>query len=94
MVRVLIERRVSEGMLEAFHLALRRMRTEAVLKPGYISGESWRNARNPHHFVVISTWNSRPDWEAWFGSEGRRQEMLRVGPMLEEAERITVLEPV
>ncbi len=94
MVRVLIERRVSEGMLEEFHLALRRMRTEAVLKPGYISGESWRNARNPLHFVVISTWSSRDDWEAWARSDARNRVMVAIAPMLAEPEKVTVLEAV
>lgn len=94
MVRVLIERRVSEGMLENFNLALREMRLQAVHKPGYISGESLRNAEDPHHFVVLSTWNSLDDWKAWAVSDARRLVMLKIGPMLQEAEKITVLEPV
>jgi len=94
MVRVLIERRVSEGLLGDFHQALRRMRLEALQKSGYISGESWRNARNPHHLVVISSWVSRDDWEAWASSEQRRKVMVAIGPMLEEPEKVTVLEPL
>lgn len=94
MVRVLIERRVSSAMLEAYGSALREMRLQAVQKPGYISGESLRDVQRPGHFVVISTWNGRGDWEAWAGSESRRRVMARIGPMLEEPEKITVLEPV
>ncbi len=94
MVRVLIERRVSEGMLENFNLALREMRLQAVYKPGYISGESLRNAEDAHHFIVLSTWNTLDDWKAWAVSDARRQVMLKIGPMLEEPEKITVLEPI
>lgn len=94
MVRVLIERRIAEGMTGDFHQALRRMRLEAVQKPGYLSGESWRDARNPNHYVVISTWTSRDDWEAWAVSEARRKTMAVIGPMLDEPEKVTVLEPV
>lgn len=92
MVRVLIERRVSAAMLGEFHQSLRRMRLEALQKTGYISGESWRNVKNPHHLVVISTWASRDDWEQWANSEERRKVMAVIGPMLEEPERVTVLE--
>jgi len=94
MVRVLIERRVSEGMMGDFHQALRRMRLEALQKSGYISGESWRNARTPNHLVVISSWVSRDDWEAWAASEDRRKVMAVIGPMLAEPEKVTVLEPL
>ena len=92
MVRVLIERRVSQGMLGDFHQALRKMRLEALHRSGYISGESWRNAKNPNHFVVISSWISRDDWEAWASSEERRKVMALIGPMLDEPEKVTVLE--
>ena len=94
MVRVLIERRVSEGMLGDFHRALRQMRLEALHKVGYISGESWRDAKNPNHLVVISSWLSRDDWEVWAASDERLRVMAAISPMLEEPERVTVLEPL
>ncbi len=94
MVRVLIDRHVSEGMVEDYRRCLREMRLQAVHKEGYISGESLRDAADAHHFVVISTWRSRAAWDAWAGSEARRGVMLRIAPMLEEPERVTVLEPV
>lgn len=94
MVRVLIERRVSAGMSGDFHEALRQMRREALHRKGYISGESWRNAMNPNHLVVISSWISKNDWEAWVSSEARQKVLATIGPMLDEPEKITVLEPL
>ena len=94
MVRVLIERRIAEGMVESFHQTLREMRREAIHTPGYISGESLRNTKDHHHFAVLSTWNSVHAWEAWNRSEARRKVMARIGPMLAESERITVFEPL
>jgi heme-degrading monooxygenase HmoA len=94
MVRVLIERRVADGMLGDFYQALHRMRLEALPKRGYISGESWRDARDPHHLVVISSWVSRGDWETWSSSEERRSVMATIGPMLHEPEKVTILEPL
>jgi len=94
MVRVLIERRVSEGMLGDFYKGLREMRLEALHKGGYISGESWRNSRNPNRLVVISSGVSRDDWEACAASEERRRVMAVIGPRLAEPEKVTVLEPL
>ena len=92
MVRVLIERRISEGMVETFHQTLREMRREAIHTPGNVSGESLRDTHDHHHYFVISTWNSPQAWQAWNASEGRQRVMARIGPMLEEPEKITVLE--
>ncbi|MEW6488289.1 MAG: antibiotic biosynthesis monooxygenase [Thermodesulfobacteriota bacterium] len=94
MVRVLIERRISEGLMGDFQQALRRTRLVAVQKPGYLSGESWRDADDPNRYVVISTWTSRQAWDAWAASDARRVAMGEIRPMLQEPERITVLEPV
>ncbi|MHB8764021.1 MAG: antibiotic biosynthesis monooxygenase family protein [Deferrisomatales bacterium] len=93
MVWVLIERRVAEGMVESFQDALHRARVGSREMPGYLSGETLQETGDRHHFVVISTWASRDDWEAWAASETRRRELVRLAPMLEEPERITVLQP-
>ena len=94
MVRVLIERRIAEGMVEDFRRALRNMRLRATPREGYISGESLQAAGDPHRYFVISTWDSPAGWQAWQKSDARRELMVVVGPMLEEPEKITVLEPV
>jgi quinol monooxygenase YgiN len=94
MVRVLIERRVPEGMTDSFHQVLREMRWEAIQRPGYISGESFRDAKDPRHYVVLSTWQSAEAWESWSASEARARVMARIRPLLAGPEEITVLEPV
>ena len=94
MVRVLIERHIAEGMVDDFRLALRNMRLQAMPREGYISGESLHDAANPHHYFVISTWNSAAAWRAWEKSDARRAQMAVIGPMLAEPEKVTVLQPV
>ena len=94
MVRVLIERHIAEGMVEEFRLALRTMRGQATPREGYISGESLHDAADPHHYYVISTWNSPAAWGAWQNSDTRRGQMALIGPMLDEPEKITILFPV
>ena len=93
MVRVLIERWLKEGSEHAFNKTIRELLREAVPASGYISGETLRDAMNPQHFIVISSWNSRKDWDMWAVSEVRGTVRKRIEPMLAAAERITILEP-
>jgi heme-degrading monooxygenase HmoA len=73
---------------------LHEVRREAVHAEGYISGETLRDAADPHHYVIISTWRSRLDWERWAASTDRIKAMERMRPLLSDDERIGVLEPV
>ncbi len=89
MIRVLIERRVAEGMVEVYQLAVREVRREATQQPGYISGETLRDAADPCRYVIISTWKVEADWERWAGADARR----RIAPLLKEPERVSVPRP-
>jgi quinol monooxygenase YgiN len=93
MIRVLIERWLVRDMDEKFRAVMREMRREAVHAPGYISGETLRDVMAPGHYVVISTWRSQADWDAWAVSAAREAVRERIRPMLAEEERTTVLEP-
>lgn len=94
MVRVLIERTLSEAMEREFHEALRTARQSAMTFPGYISGETLRDVANPCHHVVISTWRSAQDWENWVHSEERQRLLAAITPCLDEPEVYKVLEPM
>ena len=94
MIRVLIERHLQEGAERALHLAMREMRQEAMPWPGYISGETLRDAANPRRYIIVSTWRSRADWDAWAASAERRQIEDKIAPLLTKPETATVLEPV
>jgi len=94
MIRILIERRLVPGAEDRLRRALRELRQEAMDRDGYISGETHRDVADPSHFLILSTWRSRDDWETWARSDARRAVEARIAPMLAEPERITVLEPV
>jgi quinol monooxygenase YgiN len=93
MIRLLIERRLAEGSEERLRNAMRDLRREALHVPGYVSGETHRDLDDPRHFVVIATWRSREAWEAWSRSDKRRAIEDQIRPLLEEPEKVTVLEP-
>ena len=92
MIRVLIDRYLVDGMKDIFSEALREARTETVRYPGYISGETLQDSRNPNHFVVISTWVTLYDFERWQGSDERAQFNQKIAATLSEPEKITILE--
>jgi heme-degrading monooxygenase HmoA len=94
MVRVLIERWLAKGEEHLLHEAMRELRREALHVPGYVSGETLRDASDPTHYVVISTWRSIKQWQDWADSEMRKKIEERVRPLLMADERFTVLEPV
>ena len=93
MIRVLIERWLAEGSDEGIRKIMRDLRREAIHTPGYVTGDTLRDAAEPRHFVIISTWRSREDWEAWAASGTRQKIEERIRAMLAEPEKITVCEP-
>lgn len=92
MVRVVIERRLTEGGDEVIGRTLRDLRREAIHRPGYVTGETLRDVSDPHHFLILSTWRTREEWEAWAASEARQEIEDRIRPVFAEPERITVWE--
>jgi heme-degrading monooxygenase HmoA len=94
MVRVLIERWLAEGEEHLLHEAMRELRREALHVPGYVSGETLRDASDPTHYVIISTWRSIKEWQDWNNSEMRKKIEERIRPLLMTDEKFTVLDPV
>ncbi|HOV86122.1 MAG TPA: antibiotic biosynthesis monooxygenase [Syntrophobacteraceae bacterium] len=78
-IRVLVEREIEPGNELKLHQTLTKLRAEATLAKGYISGETLRALDNPNKFLVISTWNSIEDWKNWQNNAKRKkfQEELR-----------------
>jgi heme oxygenase (mycobilin-producing) len=94
MIRVLIDRVLGEEGGDLLQQSMKEMRREAIHRPGYVSGETLRDVADPRHYVILSTWRSEANWQAWFTSDTRRNIEKRVGLLLTEPEKITVLELV
>ncbi len=91
MIRVLIDRRLREGADQAYNQAQRELRGGALHCRGYITGETWRDLDDPRHYVVVSTWQSRGEWDEWAAAPERRRVLEKMRPLL-DAERITLFE--
>ena len=64
-VKIIIRRKVPKGKEEELLPLLVELRSLATAQKGYISGETLRNLNEPEDYVVISTWQSVDNWNAW-----------------------------
>jgi heme-degrading monooxygenase HmoA len=80
LTKVLIKRRFIEGKTREIVSLLNEMRANAMNLTGYISGQTLTKPENPHHFLVISTWQSLNDWLAWKNNASRHhiEKMLEI----------------
>ena len=81
-VKIIIRRRVPKGKEAELLPLLFDLRSKAITQPGYVSGETLRNVNLPEDFVVISTWNSMDDWEAWETGRERGEIQARIDALL------------
>jgi heme-degrading monooxygenase HmoA len=81
-VKVLITRTVPEDKGREMLQLFREMRSLATAQPGYISGETMKSSDRPDVFLVISTWESAPDWERWLLSKERQAIQKKIDALL------------
>lgn len=82
-VKVILKRKVAKDKEAALSPLLVQMRALAMSQPGYISGETLRNTEDPEEVLVISTWQSRENWKAWFRSSQRAEIQDKIDALLE-----------
>ena len=59
-------------------------------QPGYITGETLREAEKPSVFMVISTWITLEAWKAWQTSRQRLLIEEMMDPLLTDARKVRV----
>jgi heme-degrading monooxygenase HmoA len=81
-IRILIRRTIPEDKARQMIPLFKQMRQLALQQKGYISGETMRNYNNPEEFLVISSWQSVPDWENWLKSKERQEIQEKIDTLL------------
>jgi heme oxygenase (mycobilin-producing) len=89
-IRALIEREIKAGSEIKMNQLLVQLRTKAMRAKGYISGETLRALDNPNKFLVISTWNSLAEWEAWDKDPDRHQIQEEIDGLLRHAAKTAI----
>jgi heme oxygenase (mycobilin-producing) len=68
---VLIHRTKDLESSKALVKLIKQVRSVASKQPGFVYGETLVNTEDPCHIIVISTWKTQEDWEAWDKSAER-----------------------
>ncbi|NNG02416.1 MAG: antibiotic biosynthesis monooxygenase [Desulfobacteraceae bacterium] len=87
--KIIIKRRFLPGKTSEILTLLNNMRTGAMDRPGYISGETLMQHNDPQCLIVICTWQSMQDWLVWKEDNRRKQfelmlEVYQEGPTVYE----------
>ena len=90
MIRVMIERHCQPGKEKQLRDLMLELRSAAMRQPGYMTGETLREADKPSVFMVISTWITLEAWKAWQTSRQRLliEEMME--PLIKESRKVRV----
>ena len=83
-IKVIITRKVAKGKQKDLLPLLVSLRAMAMNQKGYISGETLKGISDPDEFMVISTWNSLEDWNAWNNNPERGEIQSKIDAILEE----------
>lgn len=85
MIRLLVYQRAkSEKDIGPLMDALRVLRNEAMKQPGYITGETLVDIEDNRNVLVISTWHSVEQLNAWNKSEARAKATQLIDHLLAE----------
>jgi len=83
-IKVIITRKVTKGKQKDLLPLLVELRSKAMSQKGYISGETLKGISDSDEFMVISTWNSLEDWNAWDNNPAREEIQAKIDAILEE----------
>ncbi len=81
-VKIFIQRKVVNENLTELSLLLRKLRVLTLEQPGYISGETLNRIDKKNESMVISTWRSVEDWNAWVNNPKRTEIQHQIDSLL------------
>jgi heme-degrading monooxygenase HmoA len=70
-VKIFITRKVSLDNILELTVLLKKLRSLTLNQNGYIYGETLKRVDKTDECMVISTWRSFEDWNAWVHDEQR-----------------------
>ena len=83
-VKIFIKRKVQEENSAELTLMLKKLRALTLEQPGYVSGETLTRIDKTDETMVISTWRSVEDWNAWVNSPKRNEIQGAIDKLLGE----------
>lgn len=72
-VKIFIKRKVQDQKSAELTSMLMKLRALTLEQPGYVSGETLTRIDKTDESMVISTWRSLEDWNAWVNNPKRTE---------------------
>lgn len=91
-VKIFIKRKVTPSNVLDLTVLLKRLRSLTLNQSGYIYGETLKRVDKSDECMVISTWRSIDDWNAWLNNEERMTIQGEIDRLLGEKTEYAVYE--
>jgi heme-degrading monooxygenase HmoA len=91
-VKIFIKRKVSPTNVTDLAVHLKKLRSLTLSQTGYIYGETLKRVDKKDECMVISTWRSLDDWNAWLGNSERITIQQEIDKLLGEKTEYAVYE--
>lgn len=88
-IKVLITRRFKNEFVHEAHYHNAEIRALATVQPGYVSGKTIIKIDDPNEMIIVSTWESKEDWDNWYQSAVRKDYYKKLRLALEAGEGIS-----
>jgi heme oxygenase (mycobilin-producing) len=85
MFKIVIEHRTKDReSAKTLVKQIKKVRPIAAKQPGFISSNTYVDAADTRHIIIITTWQTRENWEAWDKSAERAATRPILEPLLAE----------
>lgn len=91
-VKIFIKRKVTPANVLDLTVLLKKLRSLTLNQSGYIYGETLKRVDKSDECMVISTWRSLDDWNAWLNNEERMAIQRDIDRLLGEKTEYAVYE--
>ena len=89
-VKIIIERTVNAENQGDVADLLKELRIRAIRQPGYMTGETLFSVDRPGTHLVISTWHSLREWQAWADNPHRKEITKKIENLLTAPPKVNV----
>ena len=87
MMTIVTHVRIREGQEPAWDEAFRERAAAAREQPGFVAVQLCIPLDAPNERVIIGTWRTRADWEAWHGNEAFRETRRRLEQVADDEQQ-------
>ena len=92
MIKVIIERKIVQDMESTYEVEVQRAMKAVMGATGFLSGTSYIDINHPNTRTIITEWNNLASWNRWFMSDLRRDTNYNLNQILEQEEKVKVLQ--